>query len=169
MPGLSWLFNLLGGGILEGIYKTVVQPFLQAYLKTKDVDLEKYKQSSQNTTDLAVAVLDANVRFAETKANYALSVLQWWPFRLLLFVLISVSTVRFCLAAFDSTWWWMFGCTINGKHLFGDVCSWSFPAIRGTFGEAEKQFLLFFIIAKPVDAVVSGGMSAVSKYLSKRP
>ena len=165
---MGWLFNLLGGGVLEGIYKVIVGPFLKAYLKSKDVDLEKHKQASQNTTDLAVAVLDANVKFAGVKAQYAVSVLNWWPFRVLLFVLIGVSVTRFALAEFDSTYWWIYGCTIHGKHMIGDVCSWSFPAIKGTFGEAEKQFLLFFILAKPVDTAVSGAVNMVSGYLAKK-
>lgn len=167
MPFLAKIFSLLGGGILEGIFKTFVQPFLQAYLKAKDVDLEKFKEASQDTTTLAGSVLVANVKFAEIKSGYALQVLQWWPFRVLLFILISVSVTRFCLAEFDSTWWWIFGCTVNGKHLIGDICSWSIPATRGTFGEAEKQFLLFFIIAKPVDTIVGGAIDTVSRYLRK--
>lgn len=164
---MQWLFNLLGGGILEGLYKVIVQPFLQAYLKSKDVDLEKFKVATASSTELAGAVLAANVKFADIKAGYAIQVLQWWPFRLLLFILIGVATARFALASFDSTWWWIFGCEVKGHRVYGDVCSWSLPAIRGTFGDAEYQFLLFFIIAKPVDTLVGGVVSTVGRYLRK--
>jgi hypothetical protein len=148
--------------------ETIINGAINAYMKAKDVDLEKFKSSEITTEAIVGAILTANVQFAQLKAQYALSVLQWWPFRLILFVLISVATMRFSLAAFDSTWWWIFGCTIKGQHVVGDACSWSFPAILGTFGEAEKQFLLFFIIAKPVDTAVSGGLAAVQKYIDKK-
>ena len=167
MPFLGTIFGWLSGGVLEAIGNSIVMPFIKVWLKSKDVDLEKFKVSAASTTGLAEAVLEANIRHAEIKAQYALSVLQWWPFRLILFILISVAATRFVLASFDSTWWWIFGCTIKGQHVIGDACSWSFPSVLGTFGEAEKEFLLFFIIAKPVDTAVSGGLAAVQKYLRK--
>ncbi len=68
---------------------------------------------------------------------------------------------------FDSTWWWLFGCTIGGRHVVGDACSWSIPPIRGAYGDAEMQFLLFFVIAKPVDTAISGALGLVSRYLEK--
>lgn len=164
---MTWLLSLLSGGLLDGIYKVIVGPFLQAYLKSKDVDLEKHKIASQNTTDLAVAVLDANVKFAAVKSQYALAVLQWWPFRLILFVMLAIASTRFCLAMIDSTWWWIFGCTLKGVHVTGDACSWSFPSMKGTYAGAEVQYILFFVIAKPVDTAVSGAIGLVSRYLDK--
>jgi hypothetical protein len=164
---MGWLFSLLGGGLLDGIFKVVVQPFLQAYLKSKDVDLEKFKIASTSTTALAVAVLDANVKYASIKSQYALAVLNWWPFRVILFCLLAFCASRFCLIVFDSTYWWVFGCTINGHHVIGDACSWSFPPINGIYGGAEMQFLLFWVIAKPVDTAVSGAIDLVSKYMRK--
>lgn len=165
---MEFLFNLLGGSVLDGIFKTIVQPFLQAWMKAKDVDLEKHKQASQNTTDLATAVLDANVKFAETKSSYALAVLHWWPFRVILFVILVFAATRFCLAMFDSTYWWIFGCQIKGKLVMGDACSWSFPAMKGNYGEAEFEYILFFVIAKPVDTAVSGALGLVSRYLARK-
>jgi hypothetical protein len=167
MPGLATIFSWLGGGILEGIFKTFVQPFLQAYLKSKDVDLEKFKQSTTSTTELAAAVLSANVRYAEIKSGFIVSILQWWPIRMCFVLLIATSTARFMLACFDSTWWWMFGCMIDGRHVIGDACSWSFPSMKGAFAEAEKQFLLIFVIAKPVDSVVTNAANAVSRYIRR--
>ena len=164
---MTWILSLLSGGVLDSLYKLVVGPFLQAYLKSKDVDLAKFQSADVESTQLALAVLDANVRYAAIKAQYSLAILQWWPFRVLLFVLISICITRFALAEFDDTWWWIFGCTIDGKHVLGDACSWSIPAIRGTFSDVEKQFLLFFIVAKPVDTAVSGTVNLVSRYLGK--
>lgn len=167
------MFEWIGGLAAKGVFKmfgdVVVQPFLNAYLKSKDVDLDKFKTSELQTTQLATAVLDANVRYAEIKSSYALSILQWWPFRALLFVMVAVATARFALASFDSTWWWIFGCTLdNGRHAVGDACAWSFPAIKGTFGDAEREFLFAFIIAKPVDTAVSGALAMLSRYLGKK-
>jgi hypothetical protein len=113
-------------------------------------------------------VLDANVRFAQLKSQYALAVLQWWPFRLILFALLAFCATRFCLIVLDSTWWWLFGCTIDGRHAVGDACSWSIPPIRGAYGNAEMQFLLFFVIAKPVDTAISGALGLVGRYLERR-
>ena len=164
---MQWILSWLTGDILDKVFKGFVQPFLQVWLKSKDVDLEKFKTAATDVTTLAGSVVAANVRFAEIKSGYALQVLQWWPFRVLLFILIAVSVTRFTLAEFDSTWWWIFGCTINGVQLVGDACAWSIPVVKGTFGEAEKQFLLFFIIAKPVDTIVGGAINVVGRYLRK--
>ena len=112
---------------------------------------------------LAVAVLDANVRFAQVESQYALAVLQWWPFRLILFVVMAVRATRFCLIVLDSTWWWLSGYTVGGRHMIGDACSWSVPPLRGAYGNAEMQFLLFFVIAKPVDTAISGALSPATR------
>ncbi len=164
----QWLANLVAGGVFKAFGDTIVTPVLNAYLKSKDVDLEKFRSAEITTETLAVAVLDANVKFAATKAQYALSVLQWWPFRLVLWAVMAVCSIRFMLAVFDSTWWWVFGCTIDGRAVYGDACSWSFPAIKGTYAGIEEQILLFFIVAKPVDTAVSGALGLVSKYLAKK-
>jgi hypothetical protein len=157
----------LGAGILQGIGDVIVQPLLQAFLKSKDVDLEKFKTSETSVEHMAVAILDANVRFAQIKAGYALAVLQWWPFRLILFVTLLICTTRFCLIMIDATWWWLFGCTIDGKDVFGDACAWSIPAIKGAYGQAELEYILFFVVAKPVDTAVSGAVGLASRYLRR--
>jgi len=71
------------------------------------------------------------------------------------------------LIVFDSTWWWLFGFTIDSRHLIGNACSWSIPPIRGAYGDAEMQFLLFFVIAKPVDSAIFGALGLVSRYLDR--
>jgi hypothetical protein len=164
----SWLASGVAKGILGVFGDTIVKPFMDAWMKKKDVDLDKFKTSTVSTEHIAVAMLDAQVKFAETKSRYAFSVLQWWPFRVVLFILVSVCTVRFCLALFDSTWWWIVGCTVDGKPAVGDACAWGFPAVKGTFGSIEKEMLAFFIVAKPVDTAVSGALDLVSKYLTKK-
>lgn len=164
---MEWLLSFFTRGALDAIMGSVVQPFLNVWLKSKDVDLEKYKAAEASTEHLAVAILDANVKFAQVKSQYVLSILQWWPFRLVLWIMLAFCATRFCLIVFDSTWWWIFGCLINGRHVVGDACSWSIPAIHGTYGAAEFEYILFFVIAKPVDTAISGALGLVSRYLAK--
>jgi hypothetical protein len=163
----EWLASAAASTVFKLFGDNVVQPLLNAYLKSKDVDLEKYKSANISTEHLAVAVLDANVRFAQVKSQYALAVLQWWPFRVILWVILAIAATRFCLIMIDSTWWWIFGCTIGRKYVVGDACSWSIPAIHGTYGAAEFEYILFFVIAKPVDTAISGALGLVSRYLEK--
>ena len=164
---MEWLFSFFTKGVLDAIMGSVVQPFLNVWLKSKDVDLEKYKAAEASTEHLAVAILDANVKFAQVKSQYVLSILQWWPFRLVLWIILAFCATRFCLIVFDSTWWWVFGCSINGRHTVGDACSWSIPAIHGTYGAAEFEYILFFVIAKPVDTALSGALGLASRYLER--
>lgn len=164
----EWLASGVAKSILGVFGDSIVKPFIDVWLKSKDVDLEKFKTAEVSTEQLAVAVLDANVRFAQVKSQYVLAVLQWWPFRIVLFIILSVCAARFCIVLFDSTWWWMFGCTIEGKHILGDKCSWSIPAIRGTYANVEVQFLLFWVVAKPVDTAVTGAINLVGKYLNRK-
>jgi Mn2+/Fe2+ NRAMP family transporter len=164
---MEWLLSFFTKGALDAIMGSVVQPFLNVWLKSKDVDLEKYKAAEASTEHLAVAILDANVKSAQVKSQYVLSILQWWPFRLVLWIILAICATRFCLILFDSTWWWIFGCSINGRHVVGDACSWSIPAIHGTYGAAEFEYILFFVIAKPVDTAISGALGLVSRYLEK--
>lgn len=165
---LGWLVSSSAGVIFKMFGDTIIQPLLQVYLKSKDVDLEKFKAANLSTQALAVAVLDANVRFAQIKSTYIMAVLQWWPFRVVLFFLLSFCAMRFILILIDSTWWWIFGCNIDSHRVIGDACSWSIPPIKGIYGGAEMQFLLFWIVAKPVDTAVTGGINLVSKYLNKK-
>lgn len=164
---MEWLLSFFTKGALDAIMGSLVQPFLNIWLKSKDVDLEKYKAAEASTERLTVAILDANVKFAQVKSQYVFSILQWWPFRLVLWIILAFCATRFCLIVFDSTWWWIFGCSINGRHVVGDACSWSIPAIHGTYGAAEFEYILFFVIAKPVDTAISGALGLVSRYLEK--
>jgi hypothetical protein len=91
----EWLASAAASTVFKLFGDNVVQPLLNAYLKSKDVDLEKYKSANISTEHLAVAVLDANVRFAQVKSQYALAVLQWWPFRVILWVILAIAATRF--------------------------------------------------------------------------
>lgn len=164
---MEWLAALAAKGIFKIFGDLIVQPILQAFLKAKDVDLEKFKSANLSTEHVAVAVLDANVKFAQIKSTYALAILQWWPFRAILFCILLFCSVRFVIIVIDSTWWWLFGCTINGQHVVGDACSWSVPAIKGDYGKAEFEYILFFVIAKPVDTAIAGTVNLLSRYLAK--
>jgi hypothetical protein len=161
----EWLASAAASTVFKLFGDNIVQPLLNAYLKSKDVDLEKFESANTATEQLAVAVLDANVRFAQVKSQYALAVLQWWPFRVILWVVLAIAATRFCLIMIDSTWWWIFGCAINGRHVVGDACSWSIPPIHGTYGAAEFEYILFYVVAKPVDTAISGALGLVSRYL----
>jgi|SRR5215472_1771812 len=160
---MQWIINMFAGGVFKIFGDTIVQPLLQAYLKSKDVDLQKFQAATPALEGAVVAVVEANTRFAEIQSGYALAILHWWPFRLVLWVCLAVAASRFCLILFDSTWWWVAGCAAGT----GDACSWNIPPVKGLYGNAEYQFLLFFVIAKPVDSLVSGGISVLSNYLRK--
>lgn len=168
---LSWIASFFAGGVAKAVFgifgDVIVQPILQAYLKSKDVDMVKYQATEASTVQLATAVLAANVQFAAIKSQYALAVLQWWPFRAILFCLLAFTATRFTLVLVDSTWWWIFGCTIDGVRTMGDACSWSIPALKGSLAGVEVELLLFFIIAKPVDTAVTGAINLVSRYMAK--
>lgn len=154
------MFSFLAGpiaGVLVSLFKeSIVAPILQAYLKSKDVDLEKFKAATPSLEHAAVAVLDANVKFAAIQSNYVLSVLNWWPFRMILLMVLLISSVRFSLIMIDAT---------LPKMLH--YASWDIDPIKGNYGEAELKFILFFIIAKPVDTAVSGAVNVLSRYLSR--
>ena len=97
----EWLASVAASTVFKLFGDNIVQPLLNAFLKSKDVDLEKFKSANVSTEHLAVAVLDANVRFAQIKSQYALAVLQWWPFRIILFVVMAFCATRFCLVVLD--------------------------------------------------------------------
>jgi hypothetical protein len=97
----EWLASAASSTVFKLFGDTIVQPILSAYLKSKDVELEKFKGANVSTEHLAIVVLDANVRFAQVKSQYALAVLQWWPFRVILWVILAIAATRFCLIMMD--------------------------------------------------------------------
>lgn len=161
----AWLGSIAVSGVAKAIFgvfgETIVQPLLQAFLKSKDVDLEKFKASSTNVTELAAAVLTANVEFAKIKSAYALSILQWWPFRVILFALLFFPTVHFVLITIDSSCW---ATAVRPKG----GCGWGIPEVPSKYIDIEHQLLLFFVLAKPVDSAINGAMAALRAYLERR-
>jgi hypothetical protein len=162
---MAFLTGLAAKAVANGVFKlfgeAVVQPLLTAFLQSKDVDLEKFKSANASTTQLAAAVLDANVKFAEIKANYALSILQWWPFRVILFALLFFPTLHFVLITIDSSCWATAARPKGG-------CGFGIPEVPPKYIDIEHQLLLFFVLAKPVDSAVSGAIAALRAFLEKR-
>jgi hypothetical protein len=156
---MEWLANIIGGSIFKAFGDVIVQPILSAYLKSKDVDLEKFKQANTSLEHAAVAVLEANTRFAAAQVPYVMSVLQWWPFRVILFCLLAVPALHFCAFVLDHTVPYMIGC--------GDSCTWKVPEVTGGYAVYEKELLEFFIVAKPVDTAVSGALGVLQRWLAK--
>jgi|GEM_PF-7093554 len=172
---LAWIGEKLAGGFASVGFKlfgsTILQPILNAWANHENIDLEKFRAAAKSTSELAGAVLQANVQFAATKARYALRVLQWWPFRALLLVLLGVSAIHYTAVILDST---PFPTLTLGPWLlpeFGEphvVGSWGVPTPPPPYDEYEREFLLFFIIAKPVETVASQALRALSAYLERR-
>jgi hypothetical protein len=156
---MEWLVALVAKGVFAAFGDTIVKPLLQAFLKSKDVDLEKFKSSEVSTEQLATAVLSANVEFAKVKSAYALSILQWWPFRVILFALLFFPAGHFSMVVIDSSVVWFF----EGRYGIFKV-----PAVPEKYLDIEWQLLLFFVIAQPVDRAVTGAVAAVASYLNKR-
>lgn len=150
---ISLIMTVLG---FLGNPNTILGKALDLWAKSKDVDLEKFKTSVTTSADLAAHIVDANQRFAETQERYATSVLNWWPFRVILFILLFLPATHFGLIVIDSM----------RPHLFG----WrplGIPPVPPPYDSIEQQLLLFFVIAKPVDTAVGGLISIVTKYLRR--
>jgi len=164
---MGWLINLIGSGIFKIFGDTIVQPFLQAFLKSKDVDLEKFKAATPSLEHAVVAVVDANVKFAAIQSAYNLAILNWWPFRVILFALLFFPAMHFVAIMLDSTCPVVWNLhLVNGKSVGG--CGWGIPDADPKVFDIYKQMLLFFILVKPVDTVVAGGINILSRYLDKR-
>lgn len=162
---IAWLASMAAGGVAKAVFgvfgDTIVQPLLQAFLKSKDVDLEKFKASSATVTEIAAGVLVANVEFAKIKSAYALAVLQWWPFRVILFALLFFPTLHFVLITLDSSCW---ATELRPKG----GCGWGIPEVPPKYIDIEHQLLLFFVLAKPVDTAVTGALAALRAFLERR-
>ena len=160
---MGTIFGWITGGVAKaviGIFgDSIFKPFIDVWMKSKDVDLEKFKASTDSTEKLAGAMLIANVEFAKVKADYAVSVLQWWPFRIILFMLLFFPAAHLSMIVIDSSliWFW--------KGTFG---VFGVPPVPGKYFDIEAQLLLFFVIAKPVDSAVTGGMNALKAYIETK-
>lgn len=153
----EWIASALGSTLFKTFGDVIVQPILSAYLKSKDVDLEKFRTSEVSMVQMSAAVLQANVQFADIKSRYALSVLHWWPFRAVLFLLLLFPAMHFIAICWDATF----------PHIF-QYAEWNVDPIKGAYSEYEKDMLQFFIVAKPVDTAVSGALDVVTRWLGAR-
>jgi hypothetical protein len=170
-PNAAWGLTMWGL-IFSGLMKwfdpaTIINGAINAYVKAKDVDLEKFKTATPSLEHAVVAVLDANVKFAQIQSNYNLAILNWWPFRVILFGLLFFPSMHFIAIIIDSTCpiaWNLH--MIGGKSVGG--CGWGIPDADPKVFDIYKQMLLFFILVKPVDTVVAGGINVLSRYLDKK-
>lgn len=145
----------------------IISGAINAYMKAKDVDLEKFKSENATADHMVANILEANVRFAAVKAQYALGVLNWWPFRLILFALLFFPSLHFIAIVLDSScpvsWGWH---VIAGRSVGG--CGLGIPAIPESVFDVYKQMLLFFVLAKPADTAINGALSVVGRYVDRK-
>lgn len=167
MFGAGTLFSIIWSfitGNAGGLLKTA----LDYWAKKQDVELEKLKASLPGTEHVAIAALDANVKAAAIQASLSSKMLDNPIVKYTLGVTVAFVALRFCLITFDSTWWWIRGCVDEqGVRVYGDACSWNIPAIKGIYAGAEQQFLLFWVVAKPVDSAIRGVMTLLARIVSK--
>ena len=154
------MFAKAGVGVFGN---AIVKPFINAFMKSKDVDLEKFKISTSGGVSLAGEMLKANVAHGQTKSNYAIKVLQWWPFRLILFVLLAVSAFHYVQIILDSSPF-RIPLFMSEAHVVG---SWGVPKPPAPYDAYERDFLLFFIIAKPVELAVTSVLQTITAYLQR--
>jgi hypothetical protein len=70
-------------------------------------------------------------------------------------------TVHFAMILIDSSCW------KTAAHPLGG-CGWGIPEVPSKYADIEHSLLLFFVIAKPVDTVISSAAAALMKYLGKK-
>lgn len=163
------MWTLLIGIFMKwfGSPESIINGAINAYMKAKDVDLEKFKSSTQTAGVAVASILEANIKFANTKAAYATGILQWLPFRIILLALIGIPSLHFCLIVIDSMCPAVWDLKIIRGVSVGS-CGWGIPSIPASVFDIYQQMLLFFIIAKPVDTAVSGLVGLIGKYLNRK-
>jgi len=162
----GWIVSNAGGAIFKIFGDSILSPILNAWAKGKDVDLQKLQSELGSSGALAAAVVKANVEASAQQIAYASSILSWWPFRVLLFALMFFPTLHFAAIMLDSScpqsWGWHI---VDGK-VFGG-CGWGVPKVPSPYDGYEREFILFFIIAKPVDSLVSSVGAGMANLLRK--
>lgn len=168
--GFTLLWHLITGNA-SGLLKTA----LDFWAHQTDVNLAEVQAAVPSVEHVAIAALQANTAYANTQADMAKTILNDPLARFFVSCLIGITVVRFCLIVFDSTWWWIWGCDpamlippSGAKWVYGDKCSWDIPAIKGLYGGAEMQILLFWIIAKPVDSAIQATMTGVNALIRRK-
>ena len=155
---LAWFLSLFSSGIVGIFGSAIVQPILQAWLGSQNIDLEKLQQTDTSLTTISAAVLDANVKYAGIQESYNVTILNWWPFRVILFLLLILPAIHFSMIVADNSVVWFFG------GLYG---IFNVPVVTPPYFDIEKGMLLFFILMRPVDTAVSGAIALVGQYIRK--
>lgn len=168
MPAI-FIFGLkLVWSFVTGNATTLLKTALDYWAHKSDVNLAEVQAAVPSVEHVAIAALNANVQASAIQADMAKTILNDPFARFFVGLLIATTVMRFVLIVFDSTWWWIAGCTIKGVVKYGDVCSWNMPAIKGLYGGAEMQILLFWIIAKPVDSAIQGVIGGLNTLIRKK-
>lgn len=144
---LAWMLNLLGPGSLL----TLAQSALSLWAKKTDTDLEKFKTAADAGGALAAQVLQANLQYGAQRVAYATSLLAWWPFRIVLLVLMLPPALHFAAIMLDSTL----------------PLHWGIPKVPPPYDGYEREFILFFIVAKPVDSLIGGLGAALTAWMTR--
>ncbi|MFL9823418.1 hypothetical protein [Rhodoplanes sp. SY1] len=161
---MAWLVTLLFRWLDPD---TLIRSAIDAWAKAKDVDLEKFRTAATTSDSMVAHIVEANVAHGRTKAQYALSVLAWWPFRLILFGLLFFPAVHFVAIVLDSSCPQAWGLHLVGGRSVGG-CGWGVPAIPDTVRDIYRELLLFFVIAKPADTAISGALALASARFGRR-
>lgn len=136
---------------------SILQPVLNAWAKSKDINLATHQADIGSSVDLIKTIITANVENAKTQTAYAEAILSWWPFRVLLFMLLVGPVLHMFSICVDATLPKMLG-----------YASWDIDPIKGAYAGYEKELLEFFIIAKPVDTAVSGLIGLFRQIVAKK-
>jgi hypothetical protein len=96
-------------------------------------------------------VLQANLQSAAQRIAFATSLLSWWPFRLILLVLMLTPAAHFAAIMLDSTF----------------PFHWGIAKVPPPYDGYEREFILFFIVAKPVDSLIGSVGAALTAWLSR--
>jgi hypothetical protein len=145
---MNWLLGLLSPGALLALAQSAVD----LWAKKTDTDLAKFKAASDASGALAVQVLHANLQYSAQRIAYATSLLSWWPFRIVLLILMLPPAVHFAAIMLDSTF----------------ALRWGIPKVPPPYDGYEREFILFFIVAKPVDTLIGGIGAALTAWLAGR-
>lgn len=154
-------------GFITGNATGILQTALNFFAHKEDVDLGKVQATAQPIATVASGILQANAQVAATKATVAVKMLDNPLVKWAVGGVVLLVCLRFGLIVFDSTYWWIGGCVIDGIRTYGDSCSWNIPPIKGIYGGAETEFLLFWVVAKPVDSAVQGVTAVLTSALRK--
>lgn len=173
---MTWLLNLLGPvgvfikfglSLLSGNAGSILKTALDYWAHKSDVEVTKLQALAPALEQTAVAALNAQVQASAIKADLAKTILNSPWARFFVALLIGIVSVRFALIVFDSTWWSVWGCNYRGAWTYGDKCSWNIAPIKGIYGSAEMEILLFWIVAKPIDSAVQGAMNILTTLVRK--